>query len=138
MSGGLSGLILLTSCTSNDGTANYSYDPTGQLIGATSTPGGPGERVLYLGRQRQPGQLRRRGRADNELLSDGTYTYSYDAEGNRTAKFIDANEDGCSTRAIPTSPIHLGRPRAAGRRDELRDLRGRAGGHADAGRRLPL
>src|ERR1035438_7354413 len=34
MSGGLSGLDLLTSCTSNDGTATYSYDPTGQPTGA--------------------------------------------------------------------------------------------------------
>jgi RHS repeat-associated protein len=32
--------------------------------------------------------------ADNELLCDGTYTYTYDAEGNRTAKFIDTNADG--------------------------------------------
>ena len=32
--------------------------------------------------------------ADNRLISDGTYTYSYDAEGNRTAKFIDTNHDG--------------------------------------------
>jgi len=32
--------------------------------------------------------------ADNRLISDGTYTYSCDAEGNRTAKFIDANADG--------------------------------------------
>ena len=32
--------------------------------------------------------------ADNRLLSDGTYWYAYDAEGNRTARFIDANHDG--------------------------------------------
>jgi hypothetical protein len=32
--------------------------------------------------------------ADNELLFDGTYTYAYDAEGNRTEKFIDVNADG--------------------------------------------
>ena len=32
--------------------------------------------------------------ADNRLLSDGTYTYWYGAEGNRTARFIDANHDG--------------------------------------------
>jgi len=29
---------------------------------------------------------------DNRLLFDGTYTYSYDAEGNRTAKWIDNND----------------------------------------------
>ena len=32
--------------------------------------------------------------ADNRLISDGTYTYAYDAEGNRTEKFIDNNHDG--------------------------------------------
>jgi RHS repeat-associated protein len=32
--------------------------------------------------------------ANNEILFDGTYTYTYDAEENRTAKFIDANHDG--------------------------------------------
>jgi hypothetical protein len=31
---------------------------------------------------------------DNELMDDGTYTYTYDAEGNRIAKFIDTNGDG--------------------------------------------
>ena len=31
---------------------------------------------------------------NNQLLSDGTYTYQYDLEGNRTAKFIDADESG--------------------------------------------
>jgi hypothetical protein len=32
--------------------------------------------------------------SDNRLLSDGTYTYTYDAEGNRTARFIDEDESG--------------------------------------------
>jgi hypothetical protein len=31
---------------------------------------------------------------DNRLLFDGTYSYAYDAEGNRTARFIDVDEDG--------------------------------------------
>jgi hypothetical protein len=31
---------------------------------------------------------------DKQLLSDGTYTYTNDAEGNRVAKFIDANSNG--------------------------------------------
>ena len=29
----------------------------------------------------------------NQLQSDGTFAYLYDDEGNRTAKFIDTNED---------------------------------------------
>ena len=32
--------------------------------------------------------------ANNELLFDGTYTYTYDADGNETAKFIDVNHTG--------------------------------------------
>uniref|UniRef100_UPI0032206C09 hypothetical protein n=1 Tax=Thermogutta sp. TaxID=1962930 RepID=UPI0032206C09 len=31
---------------------------------------------------------------NNRLLSDGTYRYLYDAEGNRTHRFIDANANG--------------------------------------------
>jgi RHS repeat-associated protein len=32
--------------------------------------------------------------ADNQLLSDGIYRYTYDAEENRTAKFVDTDADG--------------------------------------------
>ena len=32
--------------------------------------------------------------ADNQLLSDGTHRYQYDAAGNRTARFVDADADG--------------------------------------------
>ncbi|MBC7353892.1 MAG: hypothetical protein H5U08_16150, partial [Thermogutta sp.] len=31
---------------------------------------------------------------NNRLLSDGTYRYQYDAEGNRTHRFIDTNANG--------------------------------------------
>ena len=61
MSGGLAGLDLLTSCTSIDGTANYSYDPTGQLIGATYT-GGQSDEAYTVRRQRQPNERRLRDR----------------------------------------------------------------------------
>ncbi len=102
MSGGYAGLDEVTSCTSVDGTASYSYDPTGQLIRATYSASNPesltpspesytydanGNRVTANGDVYATG-------ADNELLSDGTYTYAYDGEGNRTAKFIDVNHDG--------------------------------------------
>ena len=102
MSGGYAGLDEVTSCTSVDGTASYSYDATGQLTGATYSASNPeslapspesytydanGNRVTANGDVYATG-------ADNELLSDGTYTYAYDGEGNRTAKFIDANHDG--------------------------------------------
>jgi YD repeat-containing protein len=32
--------------------------------------------------------------ANNQLLSDGTYRYQYDAEGNRTHRLIDVNQNG--------------------------------------------
>ena len=102
MSGGFAGLAEVTSCTSVDGTANYSYDPTGELLAAHYTSLSLRERPVRLqpdeaytydanGNRTNAGYVIG---ADNRLLSDGTYTYSYDAEGNRTAKFIDANHDG--------------------------------------------
>ena len=57
------------------------------------------QRIVFLRCQRQPHEfheLRRRVviGADNEVLFDGTYTYTYDADGNCTAKFIDVNHTG--------------------------------------------
>ena len=95
-SGGVSDLDLVASCTSSDGTVNYSYDPTGQLTGATYTGSQANESYSYDAngnRVTANGSTYTTG-ADNELISDGTYTYAYDAEGNRIAKFIDANDDG--------------------------------------------
>ena len=92
LSGSTSPANLIASTTSVDGTANYSYDPAGQLTGATYSPLPSGE-----GRVRAPsptksysydsnGNRTNTGYVigpDNELLSDGTYNYSYDADGNR-------------------------------------------------------
>ena len=93
MSGGLAGVDLLTSCTSNDGTANYSYDPTGQLTAVGYTGGQAAESYTWdaNGNRTNAGYVIGAG---NRLLSDGIYTYCYDSEGDRTAKFIDANHDG--------------------------------------------
>jgi RHS repeat-associated protein len=92
------------SSASGDGSANYSYDPTGQLIGASYSPLPRGEGQGVRASQANEsytwdanGNPANSGDVigpDNELLSDGTYNYTYDAEGNRTAKFIDANADG--------------------------------------------
>ena len=95
-SGGFAGLAEVTSCTSTDGTASYSYDPTGELASATYSGGQADESYTYDAngnRVTANGYVYATG-ADNRLLSDGTYTYAYDAEGNRTAKFIDVNADG--------------------------------------------
>jgi RHS repeat-associated protein len=75
-----------------DGTANYLYDPTGQLTGVTysgpqanegyqydsngnRTSGGTGVAPVVVG-------------ANNHVTCDGTYTYCYDADGNETARWI--------------------------------------------------
>ena len=93
MSGGLANLSLLTSCTSIDGTATYHYDPTGQLVGADYTGGQANESYAWdaNGNRVNAGYVIG---ADNRLLSDGAYRYSYDSEGNRTARWIDVNADG--------------------------------------------
>lgn len=77
-----------------DGTAEYTYDKTGQLTGAdydyitdelyTYDDNGNRTNAGYVTGE------------NNETLSDGTYRYSYDAEGNRTEKFLwtDTNNDG--------------------------------------------
>jgi len=45
----------------------------------------------YPGNRTNPGYVIGDG---NRLLSDGTYTYAYDEDGNRTARYIDVDEDG--------------------------------------------
>ena len=105
-SGGLAGLDLLTGVTSSDGTATYTYDATGQLIGVTysssnpqSLNPNPSESYSYDANGNRVGATAGSSSsayvtgAGNRLLSDGTYTYAYDAEGNRTARFIDMDQD---------------------------------------------
>ena len=79
---------------STDGTAEYTYDKTGQLTGAdydyitdelyTYDSNGNRTNAGYVTGE------------NNETLSDGVYRYSYDNEGNRTEKFLwtDTNNDG--------------------------------------------
>ena len=95
LSGSTSPANLITSTTPVDGTANYSYDPAGQLTGAIYSPLPSGE---GQGEGSQPsesytydsnGNRANTGYVigpDNELLSDGTYNYAYDADGNCTER----------------------------------------------------
>jgi len=86
-----SGESLLTACTSIDGTAEYGYDPTGQLTAATYTSATGSASVVPSNesysydsngnRTTSAGSATIIG-PNNELLSDGTYTYRYDADGN--------------------------------------------------------
>jgi len=85
----------MTGMTTVDGTTAYTYDNAGQLVSADSnytddesyTYDDNGNRVTANGNSYATG-------ADNQLLSDGTYAYTYDAEGNRTARFLDTDADG--------------------------------------------
>ncbi|GAB6188113.1 hypothetical protein [Thermopirellula anaerolimosa] len=78
-----------------DGTADYTSDATGQLTAAdydyqsdeSYQYDANGNRVTANGSSYATGM-------NNQLLSDGTYRYLYDAEGNRTHRFIDANQNG--------------------------------------------
>ncbi len=97
IAGSSSSSNLLTTVTSSDGTVTYTYDAIGQLLSATYsnesiadetyTYDANGNRTSATGSASVVG-------TDNQLLSDGTYRYSYDAEGNRIAKFIDTDADG--------------------------------------------
>ena len=80
---------LIASVESVDGTASYSYDPAGQLTGASYSsnlqsqiPNPASESYSYdaNGNRINSGYVIG---PDNELLSDGTYTYQYDADGNQ-------------------------------------------------------
>jgi RHS repeat-associated protein len=74
-----------------DGVADYTNDDTGQLTAAEYTAGAglptapPDEQYVYD----ENGNRVNNGYTvgpNNQLISDGTHTYTYDAEGNRTSK----------------------------------------------------
>ena len=69
-----------------NGTVTYANDSTGQLTGASGGQA-PTESYSYdsNGNRTNAGYVTG---ADNELLSDGTYDYQYDAEGNRIARWV--------------------------------------------------
>ena len=71
-----------------DGTVDYTNDATGQLTAAATT-GDPNlvESHSYdaNGNRTDTGYSTD---ANNHMLSDGTYTYNYDNEGNRTARWV--------------------------------------------------
>ena len=85
----------MTGMTTVDGTNAYTNDAMGQLTATDSSYTDDeayayddnGNRVTANGSTYTTGD-------DNQLRSDGTYRYTYDAEGNRTSKFIDTDTDG--------------------------------------------
>ena len=79
-----------------DGTAEYTYDKTGQLTGADYSNTDISDESYSFddnGNRTNTGYVTGE---NNETLSDGVYRYSYDNEGNRTEKFLwtDTNNDG--------------------------------------------
>jgi RHS repeat-associated protein len=72
----------LTSYSGPDGTLAYAYDDTNQLTGVS---GSATESFAYDGNGNRAGGGYATG-AGNRLTSDGTYNYTYDAEGNRLTK----------------------------------------------------
>ena len=68
--------------TTNGQTTTFTYDAAGELTGAT-TPGGPTETFSYDLNGNRAGTTVGPG---NELLSDGTSTFTYDNEGNVVRK----------------------------------------------------
>ena len=75
---------LASTTSSVDGTSSYSYDSTNQLTGASHSSQ-VNEAYSYdaNGNRTSGGTVTG---ANNQLLSDGTYSYQYDGEGNRTRR----------------------------------------------------
>ena len=86
----------LTDATSPDGPVHYSYDDTDQLAAADYENTQQFDESYQWdanGNRSDSGWVTG---ANNQLLSDGTFWYSYDAEGNRTARFIWTDTDADS------------------------------------------
>ncbi len=73
--------------TTTDGTATYSYDNTNQVTGASYTGTGQPANESYSydsnGNRTNTGYTTG---TNNQLTSDGTFNYTYDAEGNRITR----------------------------------------------------
>jgi RHS repeat-associated protein len=78
-----------------DGTSDYTYDDTGQLTTADHDYQDDESYVYDDNGNRISGNGDSYTTGDhNRMTTDGTYTYSYDAEGNRTWRFVDVDSSG--------------------------------------------
>jgi RHS repeat-associated protein len=75
---------LTTIVSGNDGTTDYTYDATSQLTGADHS-NQTDEAYSYDANGNRTNAGYQTG-TNNQLLSDGTYHYEYDPEGNRTKR----------------------------------------------------
>ena len=97
---------MATSYNTFDGTVTYTSDGDGQLTGATSTST-PSLNEAYgydlngnrLTANNSNGAASYSTGPNNELLCDGTYNYTYDAEGNRTSR-TRISSDTCDDHEI--------------------------------------
>ncbi|OYV83355.1 MAG: hypothetical protein B7Z73_16075, partial [Planctomycetia bacterium 21-64-5] len=83
----------ISTFSSIDGTATYGYDATSQLVSATYTTatGGTQPPNLSLSFDHNGNRSSVNGTSttvspNNEVMNDGTFTYQFDAEGNRTVR----------------------------------------------------
>jgi RHS repeat-associated protein len=75
---------LVSTVSSVDGASSYGYDATNQLVSAShSTQTNEAYAYDPNGNRTSGGTVTS---ANNQLLSDGTYNYQYDGEGNRTRR----------------------------------------------------
>jgi YD repeat-containing protein len=74
----------ITKSVDVDGSSDYSYDKTNQLTGSDRSTQSD-EAYSYDSNGNRIGNGYSTG-ANNQLLSDGTYNYEYDGEGNRTKR----------------------------------------------------
>ncbi|HJT35100.1 MAG TPA: RHS repeat-associated core domain-containing protein, partial [Pirellulales bacterium] len=95
----------ITARTSSvDGTVSYGYDTTNQVTGATYS-GGSGEPGNESYSYSKNGNRTNTGYStgtNNQLLSDGTFTYQYDGEGNRTVRTRISNDPANDYRTTYT------------------------------------
>ncbi len=75
----------ITQMTNADGTTNYTYDHDGQVSGASGSALTTSQSFSYDANGNRTSTSLSTG-ANNELSSDGTYDYAYDADGNLITK----------------------------------------------------
>ena len=124
--GGYQALANVTSCTSANGTLNYSYDADGQLIAVATN--GTTTATYNWDANGNPSNFDANGNPagtsyvignDNELLYDGTYRYAYDGEGNCVLRFKDPGDiDTVPTGSNGDTDITVYRWDARGRLSE--------------------
>ncbi len=113
----------ITQMVGQDGTSSYGYDSKSQLTSAThSYQSNEAYTFDNNGNRTMSGY---QTGSDNRLTNDGTYRYTYDAEGNRLTRTKTA------TGEVTEYDVGLSQPLDQGHREELP-------GHGHTGGRVPV